>query len=149
MVKVWELIINEEGESILDFAMSFYLAIQNTFFTKRTYRTYKSGDRESQIDFLLYRRSMIREVEDCKTLLGECVGKQHAPVIMKIAMRTQTSQIETGEPRIKWWKLADEKVEHDFRNRVLSSIGEVEELEEIEDWWIAIREIFRKSGDDV
>ena len=46
-------IINEEGESVLDFAMSFDFAIQNTFFTKRTYRTYKSGDRESQIDFLL------------------------------------------------------------------------------------------------
>ena len=141
--------INEEGESILDFALSFDLAIQNTFFTKRTYRTYKSGDRESQIDFLLYPRSKIKEVEDCKTLLGECVGKQHAPVVMKIAMQTQTSRLEKGEPRIKWWRLADEEVEHEFRNRVLSSVGEVEELEEVEDWWKTISEIFRKAGEEI
>ena len=68
---------------------------------------------------------------------------------MKIAIQTQTRRIEKGEPRIKWWRLADEKVEQDFRERVLSSIGEVVELEELEDWWIAIVEIFRKVGEEI
>ena len=63
---------NQEGESALDFAVAFDMAVLNTFFTKSSYRTYRSGPRESQIDFLLYRRDNIREVEDCKVLQGEC-----------------------------------------------------------------------------
>ena len=93
------------------------------FFTKENYRTYESGERESQIDFILYPRSRIKEVEDCKTLLGECVGKQHTPVAMKIAMQTQFCRIEKGEPRIKWWRLGDEEVEQEFINKVLSRVG--------------------------
>ena len=59
---------NQEGESALDFAVAFDMAILNTFFTKSSYRMYRSGPRDSQIDFLLYRRDKFREVEDCKVL---------------------------------------------------------------------------------
>ena len=57
---------NQEGGSILDFGSAFDLAILNTFFTKKSHRTYRSGGNESQIDFLLYSRSKIREVKTAK-----------------------------------------------------------------------------------
>ena len=48
---------NEEGERVTDFAMPFDLSIVNNFFEKRPNHlvTYKSGGRESQIDFLMCR----------------------------------------------------------------------------------------------
>ena len=44
---------NEEGERITGFAIAFDLLIVNTFFEKRPNHlvTYKSGGRESQIEF--------------------------------------------------------------------------------------------------
>ena len=39
---------NQEGESIVSFAIAFDMAILNTFYTKRNYRTYKSGPREGK-----------------------------------------------------------------------------------------------------
>ena len=72
---------NEEGEKILDFALSFDLAICNTFFQKNSqYVTYKSGGRESQIDFLMCRRRDLKEVRNCKVIYGEHVSAQHKVV---------------------------------------------------------------------
>ena len=136
---------NQEGGSILDFALAFDLAIQNTFFTKRSHRTYRSGGNESQIDFLLYPRSKIREVEDCKTLLGESVGKQHSPVVMKIVLCNRVSPIDRAEPKIKWWKLADEEIGKEFKDKVL---GRLMDAENVEDWWKINSEIIIKAGEE-
>ncbi|XP_066964196.1 craniofacial development protein 2-like [Macrobrachium rosenbergii] len=47
----------DEGERVVDCAVSFDLAVVNTWFEKKEnqYITYKSGARESQIDFLMCR----------------------------------------------------------------------------------------------
>ena len=61
---------NDEGERILDFSVSFDLAIVNTWFEKKESQcmTYKSGERESQIDFLMCRRSQLKEINNCKVI---------------------------------------------------------------------------------
>ena len=68
---------NEEGETIIDFALAFDMALVNTFFTKKEYVTYRSGGRESQNDFMLYRRKHLKEAVDCKVINGEYVSTQH------------------------------------------------------------------------
>ena len=57
---------NEEGERVIDFAMAFDLSIVNTLFEKRPNHlvTYKSGGRQSQIDFLMCRRQQPNEVKN-------------------------------------------------------------------------------------
>ena len=65
---------NEEGETIIDFALPFDMALVNFFFTKKEYVTYRSGGRETQIDLLLYRRKHLREAVDCKVINGEYVS---------------------------------------------------------------------------
>jgi hypothetical protein len=64
---------NEEGEKILDFALGSDMAIINTFFKKEDGMlvTYKSGERTSQIDFILCRRQHLKEVRNCKIINGE------------------------------------------------------------------------------
>ena len=68
---------NEEGERVTDSAMAFDLSIVNTFFEKRPNHiaTYKSGGRESQIDFLMCIRQQLNEVKNCKVINGgKCGG---------------------------------------------------------------------------
>ena len=55
--------MNEEGELITDFALAFDMAINNTFFTSDDYVTYSSGGRQTQIDFLMCRRTHLTEVK--------------------------------------------------------------------------------------
>jgi len=53
---------NVEGVNIVDFALATDLAILNTFFKKQEdqLNTYRSGNRSSQIDFLLCRREHLK-----------------------------------------------------------------------------------------
>ncbi|XP_066946150.1 craniofacial development protein 2-like [Macrobrachium rosenbergii] len=65
---------NDDGERVLDCAVSFGLAIVKTWFEKKEnhYITYKSGARENQTDFLMGRRSHLREVRNCNILNEGC-----------------------------------------------------------------------------
>lgn len=137
---------NTDGEKALDFAVAFDMAILNTFFTKNSYRTYRSGNRESQIDFLLYRRDNIKEVEDCKVLQGERVGPQHSPVVAKLVVKTRRTRVERGEPRIKWWKLKDEVVRQKFKSKTLQRI---EKSEDVSQWWKWNSEVIRSTAEEV
>ncbi|KAM1491938.1 hypothetical protein ACFX10_023920 [Malus domestica] len=64
---------NEDGEDILDFAMTYDLFLANTFFKKREEHviTYKSGSSKTQIDFLLMRKG---DRITSKEVLGESKG---------------------------------------------------------------------------
>ncbi|XP_068223136.1 craniofacial development protein 2-like [Palaemon carinicauda] len=73
--------MNKEGELIVKFALAFDVAMINTFFKNKNYTTYSSGGRETQIDFLMCRRSHLREVKNCKIIKGESVNTQHRLVI--------------------------------------------------------------------
>ena len=64
--------------------MSFDLSIVNTFSEKRANHlvTYKSGGRQSQIDFLMCRRQQLNEVKNCKVINGESVAAQHRVLVL-------------------------------------------------------------------
>ncbi|XP_072389606.1 uncharacterized protein [Diabrotica undecimpunctata] len=51
-------------------------AAVNTFFikTEDQYVTYSSDETESQINFVLCRRSQLKDVKNCKVIKGECVA---------------------------------------------------------------------------
>lgn len=124
---------NEGGERILDFALSFDLAICNTFLKKANsqYVTYKSGGRESQIDFLMGRRRDLKEVRNCKVLYGEHLSAQHKIVVTDWEFRAvKKKRPQRGAPRIKWWRLKDDNLKSEFKERVL---GRIEPLEEVQD----------------
>ena len=80
---------NAEGRRVLDFVVSFDLAIANTFFRKREehYITYMSGGNKAQIDFMMYRRSNLVEIKNCKVIPGDHVAPQHRLVVMDVNVR--------------------------------------------------------------
>ncbi|XP_066982168.1 craniofacial development protein 2-like [Macrobrachium rosenbergii] len=79
--------MNEEGELIVDFALSFDLALNNTFFISKNYATYISGGRQMQIDFLLCKRNHLVEVKNCEIIKGETVSPQHRLVVSDFLIR--------------------------------------------------------------
>jgi len=99
---------NEVGENLVDLAQSFDLVIGNTIFRKKNEHLimYCSGDRASQIDFLLYHRKDIKEIRNCKVLPGDHVTAQHRLLVIAVKRRQKIKV--TIEKRIKWFKLKNQ-----------------------------------------
>ena len=111
---------NEDGEKIVDLALSFDLVIGNTIFRKKNEHliAYCSGDRASQIDFILYRRKDIKDIRNCKVTPGDQVTAQHRSLLLAIAVKRKQKTKVTMEKRIKWFKLKSQDHKQAFKERV-------------------------------
>jgi hypothetical protein len=87
---------NQEGEDILNFAITYDLMIANTFFKKKKSHliTFSSGQHSSQIDFFLTRREERPSCMDCKVIPGECVVTQHKLLVPNFFFRYAFGEIE-------------------------------------------------------
>ena len=140
---------NEGGERVTDFAMAFDLSIVNTIFEKRPTHlvTYKSGGRQSQIDFLMCRRQQLNEVKNCKVSNGKSVAAQHRVLVLDWEIKCSKRRIpEQVTPKIKWWRLTDEKLKILFREKVLS---ERRLLENVQEWWEENSTAIVRAGQEV
>ncbi|KAF7641088.1 hypothetical protein LDENG_00294820 [Lucifuga dentata] len=73
---------------VVDFAKRMEMAVTNTFFQKKQEHrvTYKSGGRSTQVDYILYRRCNLKEISDCKVVVGESVARQHGMVVCRMTL---------------------------------------------------------------
>ncbi|KAK3570005.1 hypothetical protein QTP86_008433 [Hemibagrus guttatus] len=90
---------NLEGQMVVDFAKRMDMAVVNTYFQKREEHraTYKSGGRRTQVDYILCRRDNLKEISDCKVVVGESVARQHRMVVCRMTLmvcKTKRSKIE-------------------------------------------------------
>ncbi|KAI5720850.1 hypothetical protein M8J77_012470 [Diaphorina citri] len=139
---------NEEGTKILDFALASDLAILNTYFQKKEalYITYKSGNRTSQIDFMLCRRRHLKEVKNCKIINGESVTPQHRVLVIDVMLEIlKKRKYKCTVRKIKWWKLKDPIVKCEFKNKVLENLR----TNEVEDQWKRVSGTIREAGEKV
>ncbi|XP_076940095.1 uncharacterized protein LOC143609136 [Bidens hawaiensis] len=114
---------NETGTDLLDFALAHDLGIINSFFKKRDSHliTFRSGGRNTQIDYLLMRQGDRRWWKDCKVIPGETVVAQHQLLVADIGFRnTMIARERNFRPRIRWGNLKDEKLSL-FREKLVSS----------------------------
>ncbi|KAD7117953.1 hypothetical protein E3N88_05221 [Mikania micrantha] len=103
---------NESGVTLLEFAVAHDLCIINSFFKKRDSHliTFSSGGRDTQIDYLMMRRSDRGRWWDCKVFPGETVVSQHKLLAMEIFMRKRLVDKKKKKPQIKWGALKGEKI---------------------------------------
>ncbi len=68
-----------EGEELLRICQENNLKVVSTWFKKKREHliTYKSGDLESQIVYIMLRQSKVVNVKNCKVILGEAFLTQH------------------------------------------------------------------------
>ena len=78
---------NKEGSMVVDFAKRMDLAVVNTYFKKIEHRvTYKSGAKNTQVDYVMCRKRNLEEMCNCKVMVNECIARQHAKNQSEISM---------------------------------------------------------------
>ncbi|MCJ8736420.1 hypothetical protein PDJAM_G00257950 [Pangasius djambal] len=112
---------------VVDFSKRMDMAVVNTYFQKREEHrvTYKSGGRRTQVDYILCRRGNLKEISDCKVVVGESVARQHRMVVCRMTLmvcKKKRSKIEI-EKKTKWWKLKKEECCEDFRQKLRQEGG--------------------------
>ncbi|KAK3555035.1 hypothetical protein QTP86_005695 [Hemibagrus guttatus] len=138
---------NLEGQMVVDFAKRMDMAVVNTYFQKREEHrvTYKSGGRSTQVDYILCRRGNLKEISDCKVVVGESVARQHRMVVCRMTLmvcKKKRSKIEL-EKKTKWWKLKKEECCEEFRQKLRQALGGQVVLP---DDWETTAEVIRETG---
>ncbi|MCJ8747587.1 hypothetical protein PDJAM_G00155240 [Pangasius djambal] len=138
---------NLEGQMVVDFAKRMDMAVVNTYFQKREEHrvTYKSGGRSKQVDYILCRRGSLKEISDCKVVVGESVARQHRMVVCRMTLmvcKRKKSKIEI-EKKTKWWKLKKEECCEEFRQKLRQALGGQVVLP---DDWETTAEVIRVTG---
>ncbi|KAK3570901.1 hypothetical protein QTP86_029372, partial [Hemibagrus guttatus] len=138
---------NLEGQMVVDFAKRMDMGVVNTNFQKREEHrvTYKSGGRRTQVDYILCRRGNLKEISDCKVVVGESVARQHRMVVCRMTLmvcKTKRSKIEM-EKKTKWWKLKKEECCEEFREKLRQALGGQVVLP---DDWETTAEVIRETG---
>ncbi|KAK3515171.1 hypothetical protein QTP70_008177 [Hemibagrus guttatus] len=138
---------NLEGQMVVDFAKRMDMAVVNTYFQKREEHrvTYKSGGKRTQVDYILCRRGNLKEISDCKVVVGESVARQHRMVVCRMTLlvcKTKRSKIEI-EKKTKWWKLKKEECCEEFRQKLRQALGGQVVLP---DDWETTAEVIRETG---
>ncbi|KAK3509932.1 hypothetical protein QTP70_023758 [Hemibagrus guttatus] len=138
---------NLEGQMVVDFAKRMDMAVVNTYFQKREEHrvTYKSGGRSTQVDYILCRRGNLKEISDCKVVVGESVARQHRMVVCRMTFmvcKKKRSKREI-EKKTKWWKLKKEECCEEFRQKLRQALGGQVVLP---DDWETTAEVIRETG---
>ncbi|XP_071729258.1 uncharacterized protein [Rutidosis leptorrhynchoides] len=140
---------NEEGLSILDFAIAHDLAVANSFFKKTGAQlaTFHSGGHSTQIDYLLLRKGDLRTCGDCKVLTDLTCSSQHRLLVMDLALRRRaTRRVRPAQTKILGKKLNGEKAET-FKTLVVERINaEVEMVshDEADQMWNCLASTIRE-----
>ena len=101
--------LDVEGERTLEYALAFDLLLGNTCFKKFDSHliTYKSGNIATQIDFILFRRTMSKLVTDVKVIPGEEVALPHQLFVCDMRIDVPPKSKSKFTPHLKVWKLRD------------------------------------------
>ncbi|KAK3526991.1 hypothetical protein QTP86_006131 [Hemibagrus guttatus] len=136
---------NLEGQMVVDFAKRMDMGVVNTYFQKREEHrvTYKSGGRSTQVDYILCRRGNLKEISDCKVVVGESVARQHRMVVCRMTLMVCKKKRSKIEKKTKWWKLKKEECCEEFRQKLRQALGGQVLLP---DDWETTAEVIRETG---
>ncbi len=112
---------NDSGTDLLDFASAHDLMVVNTFFRKRDDHkiTYHSGERKTQIDYVLVRMVDRRGCTDCKVFPKESMVLQHRLLVLDVSWRNRVRDRRRVErERILWKNLKGDKATN-FQNEII------------------------------
>ena len=102
---------NADGSRILEFADGLNLVICNTLFTKQEAKlvTYIAGPVKSTVDYIMVRQEDKAKIRNVKVITSEeCVPK-HKLLVMDMRFKAIKRRRRKFEPRVRVWKLKEEK----------------------------------------
>ena len=138
---------NKKRSMAVDFAKRMNLAVVNTYFKKKDKHrvTYKSGEKNTQVEYVMCRRRNLKKMCDCKVMVNVCVAKQHRIVVCKMALMVK-KKAEKEKPKIRWWKLTETSCQEAFKQEVARVLGSKDGLP---DKWNKTAEMRRKTAETV
>ncbi|KAK3544839.1 hypothetical protein QTP86_027513 [Hemibagrus guttatus] len=104
---------------------------------------YKSGGRRTQVHYILCRRGNLKEISDCKVVVGESVARQHRMVVCRMTLMVCKKKRSEIEKKTKWWKLKKEECCEEFRQKLRQALGGQVVLP---DDWETTAEVIRETG---
>lgn len=76
----------------------------------RNIATNQSGGSSTQVDTILCRRCHLKEVSDCKPVVGESVASQQRALVWRMTPVVRKTKRPKTEQKTNWWKLKKKSV---------------------------------------
>ena len=93
------------------------------------------------------RRQQLNEVKNCNVINGESVATQHRVLVLGWEIKCSKRRIpEQVTPKIKWWRLKEENLKIQFREKVLN---ERRLLENVQEWWEENSTVILRAGQEM
>ena len=140
---------NPEGITILDLCTAADLAVTNTFFTKSDSRliTYHSGTAQSQVDYILVRRSELKMVRDTKVIGSEECITQHKLLVCDLELQTTMSKSHPFTPKRRVWKLKTPEVQVEYEKLVKEAVQTSGTPAGVDDTWMKVKSCLLEACD--
>ena len=108
--------INDGGIRLSDWAVGKGLHLMNTCFQKRKSQpiTFKSGETETMIDYILVNNKYRSSVRDVKVIPGEEIVSQHCLLLMDMVFKKKVRRKVQFRKKLKLWRLRESKVKEEF-----------------------------------
>ena len=112
-----------DGTRILDLCTTVNLTI--TYFIKPDSHlvTYHSGNSCTQVEYILTRRSDLKQVQNVKAIRDEECVTQHKLFVCQIDLRTQIRKQQQPLSKERIWKLQKPEVQEKYKKVVDESIN--------------------------
>ena len=143
---------NADGSRILEFADGLNLVICNTLFTKQEAKlvTYVAGAVKSTVDYITVRQEDKAKIRNVKVITSEeCVPK-HKLLVMDMWFKATKRRRRKFEPRVRVWKLKEEKTCEEFRCMVGDKVQKVKwKGLGVNDHWQQMKDIMMETAQDI
>jgi len=108
---------NADGSRILEFAGGLNLVICNTLFTKQEAKlvTYVAGPVKSTVGYIMVRHEDKTKVRNVKVISSEECLPKHKLLVMDMWFKATKTWHRKFEPRVRVWKLKEEKTCEEYR----------------------------------
>ena len=112
--------INDGEIRLLDWAVGKGLRLINTCFQKRKSRliTFRLGETETMIDYILVNNKYRSSVRDVKVIPGEEIVNQHCLLLMDMVFKEKVRRKVKFRKKLKLWRLRESEVKEEFAEGV-------------------------------
>jgi len=143
---------NADGCRNLEFADGLNLVMCNTLFMMPESKlvTYVAGSAKSTVDYIMVRQSDEVKVCNVKVIPNEeCVPK-HKPLVMDMRFNTTKRRHKNFEPRVRVWKLKEERTSEEYKSMVRDKVEEEEwKYLDVNEHWHKTKKIMMETAQPV
>jgi len=147
-----ELYRNANGSRILESADGLNLVICNTLFMKQESKlvTYVAGSAKSTVDYIMVRQGDKVKVRNVKVIPNEECMPKHKLLVMDMWFNTTKRRNKKFEPRVRVWKLKQERTCEEYKSMVKDKVEEKEwEHLDVNEHWHKMKKIMMETAQHI